>query len=151
MGTGLGMYATRPIGASEVVFVEHVLLITLQLTIVVSASQEACGTHEDAAKRQAKYREELMTMLLDRLSPENMVAYHALVNSHMDDGYGHLAGIFEMNSWQIPTMEMRKAIPGHLDSPFVNIGGVCDTLSRINHRHILAPLNSSDRRVGMVS
>ncbi|TFY76886.1 hypothetical protein EWM64_g7125 [Hericium alpestre] len=121
-GAGLGMYTTHPIGAGEVVFAEHALLIMSQSTIIVSASQKVRGTREDAVKRQAKYCEELMMMLLDRLSPENAVVYCTLVNLHMDDGYGYLAGIFEMNSWQIPTTEMRKAISGHLDSPFVNIG-----------------------------
>ncbi|TFY82844.1 hypothetical protein EWM64_g1167 [Hericium alpestre] len=147
-GAGLGMYATRPIGAGEVIFAERALVITPQSIIVVPVSPDALGTREDVAKRRAKYRKELMAMLLDRMSPENAAAYRALVNSHMNDGYGPLAEIFDTNSWQISIAEMRKAILGHLGNPLTNISGVCDTLSRINHRHVLAPLHNPEERAG---
>ncbi|KAJ7641076.1 hypothetical protein FB45DRAFT_352501 [Roridomyces roridus] len=109
-GMGLGLFATRRIEAGELIFSERPLLIQYSLNQI----------------------EEILAVGVGRMSDEDKAAYMALKNSHLEDGSGPLTGIWRTNGLGIFGLR-----PEVTDGSAASIcSGVCDIISRLNHRWV---------------
>ncbi|KAJ7641066.1 SET domain-containing protein [Roridomyces roridus] len=111
-GKGLGVFASRVIEAGELIFSERPLLVAAQWLPTSSLDQF----------------EDILAVGVKQIGDEDKAAYMALMNSHLEDGSGPLTGIFRTNGLGI------KGLRPDLKGVTAMCTGVCDTISRINHR-----------------
>ncbi|TFY78318.1 hypothetical protein EWM64_g5700 [Hericium alpestre] len=135
-GSGIGMRATRPITAGDIIYAERPLAILPVKWISTNVPPNGeFATYEEWYQYAMIEREELLKVVLARMAPENQAAYRALANSHKCDGSSPLSGVLCTNSYALGMDPWFDIVPdiAERDEYQTTLCGVCEELSRINH------------------
>lgn len=141
---GMGLVAARSIAAGELIVSERPLLIApLQIAYWVkldqsfdrSVAQSSRDFTGDVATRTANPEVEThFRAALTLMKPKQRRAYQALANSYHHDG--PLYGVFRTNRLEVS--ELLNLIPGVAQDDRYSLAAVCEVMSRLNHRSVLA-------------
>ncbi|OCH84880.1 SET domain-containing protein [Obba rivulosa] len=127
-GAGLGMFATRAIGAGDLICSERPLFLGPGAWVYAGARVPV----GDAMSQLFQEWDEFMKIAVDRMEPEKQDAYRALANSHLHDGSPALIGILRTNGFSV-SGELRKVFPSLPKDELSLFTAIGEVLSRVNH------------------
>ncbi|KAF9024824.1 SET domain-containing protein [Hymenopellis radicata] len=119
---GMGMFATRPLEAGDLIFAERAMIIATGGVYALQGADHLKGI--DYLRALLIEAEKTLEVPYGRLLPEWKEAFMNLSNSHENDGSGPLMGRLRTNGFTI------CGLSGAREAPY---SGVFDVLSRINH------------------
>ena len=139
---GLGLFATRNIGAGELLFSERPLLV------VPSSNAGIAVTHyarvkdldvEDQLKFGVEEWETHLQRAVNAMLPENKEEFMKLANQHTQDGSGPIFGIVRTNGYGIGPefYDGDKVLPNQTNT----YSAIAKLGSRINHRSVIKSLD----------
>lgn len=121
----LGVFATESIEPGALIISERPLLLAM-VSCPVLGELSKSATHEQFVAASLHSAEKFLEQAVSRMAPERQKAYRELHNSHLHDGSGPLLGVMRTNGL------MAKPLCG--STPSTQCTGVCEIMSRVNHR-----------------
>ncbi|KAF8876950.1 hypothetical protein BD779DRAFT_1650505 [Infundibulicybe gibba] len=126
-GKGLGIFATRDLDMSDLIYVERPLLVLPSYVNHVKIGCPLDWTVEQIKRALMFEWGKECHRAFERLEPEAQRAYLSLANIHTEDGSGTVLGICRTNGFGI---EGLADIVGTYEAPYT---GICKEFSRANH------------------
>ena len=126
---GLGLFATRPVRAGDLIVAERPLLISPRGFEIRVGPNSKGVTEAEMIQVAMQDWEERLGIALKRMTDENRKAFMALANSHTEDGTGPIFGIVRTNGYKVPGL-----YDGDDEDDNRAYTAVLNVMSRINHR-----------------
>ncbi|TFY78992.1 hypothetical protein EWM64_g5024 [Hericium alpestre] len=127
----------RPLAVDDIILAEHPLAILPIKWVSTNVPPNGeFAAYDEWYQYAMNEREELLKLVLARMAPEKQAAYCMLANSHQRDGSGPLSGIVCTNGYTLGLDPWFDIVPdiAERDEYQTAMCGVCEMLSRINHR-----------------